>query len=414
MLININKLRKNRGFFTVCLLLAAATAPLMISYAALSASGEPAENMAGGPSAAMPVKVMTVMKSEAIVWTDYAGRLEAVNYAEVRPQVSGEIKAVKFLDGQEVKKGDVLFVINPAPYEAAAAQAEADLASASSQLDLARKERERAADLLKTDAIAQAVMDQRESAARAAAGAADAAAARLRQAKIDLDYAYVKAPISGRAGRAEITEGNLVQAGPNAPLLTTIVSSGEIYADFDVDEQTYLEHVRGGAQGLAAEQTIPVMLTLKSDEKRRYDGVIHSFDNRINPETGTIRARALFKNDDGALLPGMFVTVKLGGVVNEKKILIPERAVGTDQDRKFVYVVSPENMTVYREVKLGATMNGDRVVEEGLVSGEKIITEGVIRIRPDMPVAPQEEAAEMPAAPAEPSEEILKEIDAGQ
>lgn len=354
--------------------------------------GDPARAGAppgGPPPGPMPVNVVLAEESQAQIWTGYSGRLEAVDSVEIRPQVSGTITDVRFEDGQFVKKGDVLFVIDPAPYEAAVEKARADLATAESQNELALKQLQRAQDLAKTDAISKDLLDERQNSASVTKNAVASAKANLKQAKIDLDYAYVKAPISGRSGRAEITEGNLVQAGPNAPLLTTIVSDAEIYASFDVDEQTYLQKVRTLAQTQQNEQTIPVTLSVRGDHDRVYNGHIHSFDNRINTASGTVRARALFKNEDGTLLPGMFATVKLGGVGQETKIMIPERAVGTDQDRKFVYVVDDANKIVYREVRLGSTIDSRRVVLDGVKAGEKVVTEGLMRLRPDMVVAPQ-------------------------
>jgi membrane fusion protein, multidrug efflux system len=351
----------------------------------------------GPPPGPMPVIVDVIKPTTAQIWSEYSGRLTAVDYVELRPQVSGTVKEIRFEDGQMVKKGDILYVIDPAPYEAAVAQAAADLATAQSQNEFAKKQLQRAEGLMATNAISKDLLDERQNAARVGKGAVDAASARLKQAKINIDYAYVKAPIGGRVGRAEITEGNLVQAGPNAPVLTTILSNEEIYADFDVDEMTYTQ-IRRAAHGVDAERAIQVQMTAKGDRSVVYEGTIHSFDNRINTDTGTIRARALFKNEDGTLLPGMFVSVKMGSPAHEEKILVSERIIGTDQDRKFVYVVGSDNKVQYREVKLGASMDGQRVNTERLKTGEKVITEGIMRIRPDMEVAPQ--AAPAAVAPA--------------
>jgi multidrug efflux system membrane fusion protein len=379
-------------------------------YAGVGQSTEAVAQAAGGAPPPLPVNVIVVQESMAQIWTDYSGKLDAVDYVELRPQVSGTVKEIRFEDGQAVKKGDVLYVIDPAPYEATVAQANADLATAKSQYEFSQKQLARAEGLMATNAISKDLLDERQNAARVAKNAIDAAAARLKQAKIDLDHAYVKAPISGRAGRAEITEGNLVQSGPNAPVLTSIVANEQIYADFDVDEQTYLQHVRGAVQGVEAEREIPVKLSVRGDTNVVYNGTIHSFDNRINADTGTIRARALFDNADGALLPGMFVSVKMGSPGNEKKILIPERTIGTDQDRKFVYVVGGGNKVIYREVKLGPPVGEDRVILSGLKPGEKIITEGLMRLRPDMVVAPQ--VVKAVAAPAALKEaDILKKVE---
>jgi multidrug efflux system membrane fusion protein len=198
----------------------------------------------------------------------------------------------------------------------------------------------------------------------------------------------VKAPISGRVGRAEIKVGNLVGAGPSAPLLTSIVSTDGVYADFEVDEQTYLKYIRGTARDLAEESMVPVKLSLGGDTKE-YRGTIQSFDNRIDSTSGTIRARALFDNEDGALLPGMFASIKMGSPSEQTKIMIDERAIGTDQNRKFVYVVNDQNMVEYRAVDIGESIEGMRVINSGLNDGDKVITDGIIKIRPGMPVTPQ-------------------------
>jgi multidrug efflux system membrane fusion protein len=216
----------------------------------------------------------------------------------------------------------------------------------------------------------------------------EAVQARLTSAEINLDYAHIKAPISGRISRAEIKEGNLVEAGPNAPVLTSIVSKQKVYADFEVDEKSYLKYVRSSARSLNEESKIPVKLSLSEDEVE-YEGFIHSFDNQIDVSSGTIRARALFDNEDSALLPGMFANVKMGTPSSIDQIIISERAIGTDQSRKFVYVVNDQNLVEYRVITIGESMNGQRVVTSGLNDGDKVIVEGIIRIRPGMPVAPQ-------------------------
>lgn len=342
---------------------------------------------------------MVVEQKPVQIWQSFSGRLEAVDYVEIRPQVTGTIKDIKFADGQIVNKGDVLLIIDPAPYEAAANQAKADLQSARDQATLAQKDLARAQDLIKTGAIPKRVLDERQSGAQVTKSAIAAAAARLDQAKIDVDRAYVKAPISGRIGRAERTIGNLVQAGPNAPLLTSIVSSDGIYADFQVDEETYLKYVRGeGAADAAAESQVPVRMTLNSDKATVYQGRVQSFDNRIDTTSGTIRARALFPNENGRLLPGMFATIEMGGAGTQDSITVPERAVSTDQDRKFVYVIGADKALAYREITPGAVVEGQRVVLSGLKPGEIIVTEGLIRLRPGMKVAPQIKKPPVPAA----------------
>ncbi|MCE7886910.1 MAG: efflux RND transporter periplasmic adaptor subunit [Alphaproteobacteria bacterium PRO2] len=366
---------------------------------------------AGAPAEMPPMPVPAIVLEEAPVqiWKEFPGRLEAVDSVELRAQVSGTINAIKFEDGQSVNKGDVLFVIDPRPYEAEVSQAKADLQAAKNQYDLAVKELKRAEELIGTGAIPKRTYDERLNTELVTKSAIASAEARLKRAQLNLDYAYVKAPISGRVSRAEITEGNLVEAGPNAPVLTTIVSSDGIYAGFEVDEQTYLRYLRGASSNREEEQKIPVRLALQSAPDIVYEGNIQSFDNKIDARSGTIRARAHFKNEDGALLPGMFVTVRIGSPQTKTAIVVPERAIGTDQDRKYVYIVGPENKVAYREVAPGESVNGSRIITSGLAAGEMVITDGVMKIHPDMVVAPQTDgpaAAEAPPAPAAAPEAI--------
>lgn len=340
--------------------------------------------------AAVPVEVAVMAEAPLRLWSEFSARLTAVDEVALRPQVSGTLVAQRFSDGQSVEKGDVLFVIDPRPFDAAVAQAEAELAGARDRRDLAAKELKRAKGLISSSVVSKSTLDERSNAFQVAESDVRVAEARLKRARIDLDHAYVKAPISGRVGRAELTVGNLVQAGPNAPVLTTIVSDDGIYADFEVDERTYLRQIRRQAKDIAAEREIPVRLSVDGIS---YDGRIHSFDNRIDPASGTIRARAYFANEDGGLVAGMFARLALGSAATTPAILLPERAVGTDQDRKFVYVVTPDNTVAYREVRLGAALEGRRVVTDGLRAGETVIIEGLLKVRPNMSVAPRDGAA---------------------
>lgn len=337
---------------------------------------------------AMPVTVETINAEVVQIWNEYSARLEAVHFAEIRPQVSGTITEVKFEDGQEVNKGDVLFVIDPRPYQALVNQAKAELHAAKNQVDFSSKQLKRAEELIKNNAISQRLLDERMNAYNVAVDNVRGIEARLTSAQINLDFAYVKAPISGRVSRAEVKEGNLVETAVNAPVLTSIVSQDKIYADFEVDEQTYLKYIRATARDLQAEHQIPVKLKLTGDDVQ-YEGYIQSFDNQINVSSGTIRARALFKNDDGVLLPGMFASIQVGTPSSNDLVLISERAIGTNQNRKFVYVVNEQNITEYREVEIGKSIKGQRIITSGLNIGELIITEGIIRIQPGMPVIPQ-------------------------
>jgi membrane fusion protein, multidrug efflux system len=292
-------------------------------------------------------------------------------------------------------------VIDAAPYQAAVERADAALASANTQAVLAGQDLVRAKDLIRTGAIPKQLLDQRTSNKQVADAAIKLAKAELKQATINLAYARVKAPISGAAGRAELTLGNLVQAGPNAPVLTTIVSNAGIYADFDVDEQTYLRAVKQRSANTDADMMVPVELHLKSDATKIYRGSIHAFDNRIDTKTGTIRGRALFDNADGVLVPGMYATVRMGALSPEESLMVPEKAISTDQDRKFVYVVV-DGKAAYRPVQLGASVDGNRVVISGLNAGDKVVVDGIQHIRPDAAVDAKEEAVSAPPA-AEPA-----------
>lgn len=365
------------------------------------------EAAAPGAPQAMPVEVAEIKPQFVQIWKNFSGHVVAVDRAEIRPQVSGRIHEIRFEDGQHVEEGDVLMVIDPRPYEAALNQAQASLKSAQAQVDLAEKEYQRAKSLIETEAISQGLLDERTNRRDAAAAAVQGAEAAVKSARINLDYAYVKAPISGKVSRAEITEGNLVQAGGSAPLLTSIVDDERVYVDFEVDERTYISSVKSNATGDA---DIPVRLVLL-DGDTEYRGVVHSFDNRIDPSSGTIRARAIFQNGDKVLLPGMSVSILMGGTGDQSKILVSERAIGTDQDRKFVYTVNGDSVAKYREVKIGESINGQRVILSGLDVGEKVIVEGLVRIRPGMPVSPQMASADVdaPSPDAPPSSEGLEE-----
>jgi membrane fusion protein, multidrug efflux system len=355
---------------------------------------------AGQAPQAIPVTVKTLKENKVKVWSEFSARLRAVDMAEIRPEVAGKITEIKFEDGQQVNKGDVLFVIDPRTYQANVSKAEAALATARYNSLLASKEKFRADDLIRSDAISKSQHDERVNAARAAAAAAKVAEAEQSQAKLMLEYANVRAPISGRAGRAEITVGNLV-APASGQILTTIVSSNGIYADFEVDEQTYLSTIRKYAVTKDQETKIPVALFPGQDKSVTILGNIHSFDNSINSTNGTIRARAKFDNNNGLLVPGMFATVRLAGANETTELLLPEKAIGFDQNKKFVFVVGAENKVQYREVELGKKVEGGRVVLSGLKAEEKVITEGLQHVRPDAVVTPTEEGSTPPEAPKE-------------
>jgi multidrug efflux system membrane fusion protein len=365
------------------------SASLMLHQVEFAAAG-PATNV---ENSAVFVSTRTVAPENVRVWFEFSGRMKAVDYSEIRPEVSGRITEIRFSDGQIVKAGDILFVIDPRTYEAAVAKAKADLVSARANAVLANSQLARAASLVKTQFVSRSTYDQRVSARDVAVANVQVAEATLRQAEIDVDHAYVKAPITGRISRPEITLGNLVQTGTGAPLLASIISNDGIYADFEVDEQTYMKRIHANAETQAQEQKIPVELTLEGDESHVYKGTIYGFDNRIDAGSGTIRARARFANEDGSLVPGMFVSVKLGGSIDSNALLVPERAIGTDQSKRFVYVVD-NGKAASHEVTLGAQVGSRRIIISGLNAGDHVIVDGLQHVMPGATVQVQNAVAD--------------------
>ncbi|MDH5591697.1 MAG: efflux RND transporter periplasmic adaptor subunit [Gammaproteobacteria bacterium] len=353
--------------------------------------GVSSTNSNQGPSAAdvRPAPVVEVLElkpQNARLWTRFSGRLSAVDSAEIKPLVGGEIKKVLFEDGQIVKQGDPLFVIDPRPHQAAVKRAEAQLASASSRAKLADEELERSRRLVASKLVSESVYDAAKNEHQVSAAAIREAESALVQAQLNLGYCYINAPFDGRVSRAELTVGNIVATTPNAPVLATLVANKQLYAEFNVDEQTYIKSVRSSQDTRA----MPVELTLAADESVVYKGHVHSFDNQLNSSSGTIRARAILENVDGVLMPGMFANVRLGSAIKSEVLLIPQKAVGTNQDKQFVYVVDADNKANYRQVTLGAHYNSDRIVLTGLKAGERVVINGLSHIRPNSVVAPKQ------------------------
>lgn len=355
-----------------------------------------------GMGGAAPVGVAAVLVRDVRLWNEFSGRLTAVESAVVRPRVTGTIEEVHFKDGALVHKGQVLFTIDRRSYRAEVERAEGNLAAATAQALAAKRELERADHLFEEKALSQRDYDQRKSGSDVAAASVKVAASALDTAKLNLDYTEVQAPISGRIGRAEVTQGNLVEAGMGAaPVLTTIVSDNPIYADFDMDEPTFLHYI-GAAAGNVSK--IPVELGLAGETGTPHSGHISSFDNQLSTTSGTIRVRAVFDNPDGLLVPGLFAHLLVGSPAERKVTLINDRAVGTDQNKKFVLVVGEENKVEYREIHPGPLTDGLRIVEEGLKEGEKIVVSGLQRARPGAPVTPEMVSMATLEAPAQAEE----------
>ncbi|MCV3738810.1 efflux RND transporter periplasmic adaptor subunit [Rhizobium sp. TRM96647] len=351
---------------------------------------------AAAPAPAVPVTVVAVQPRSVTTWQEFSGRLEAVDRVEVRSRVAGAIQSAHFREGALVKAGDLLVKIDPAPFEAAVAQAEGLLASARAKLDLADTELERGRRLVAKNTISDSDFAQRQSLRSEALANLQAAEAALTTARLDLGYTEIRAPISGRVGKLEITAGNLVAAGSVSPALTTLVSSGPIYASFNANEELVartLAELPGTEAGLAAIDQVPVEIGTLGDEGTPLVGKLQLIDNEVDAQSGTIRVRAVFDNPGNRLIPGQFVRIRLGEPKAEDRLMVSERAVGTDQDKKFVFVVDDGNTVTYRQVQLGASVEGMRIVEKGLSPGDRIIVNGLQRVRAGVVVDPQTEVA---------------------
>jgi len=351
------------------------------------------DDAAAAAPAAPPVSAAVVIEKPVAETQEFSGRLEPVETVEIRPRVSGYITAVNFKAGAEVKKGDVLFVIDPRPYQAEADRAGAAASAARARADLARLELQRAERLLADKAIAQREFDEKAAAQKELDANARAAQAQYEAARLNLAYTRVTAPIDGRVSKAEITLGNLVDA---SAVLTSVVSLDRIYASFDGDEQTYL---RVGTRAQRAKEAV-VKVGLANEEGFPHEGKLEFVDNQLDARTGSVRMRATLANPDRALAPGLFARVQVGSGVAENTVVINDRAVGTDQSRKFVVVVGADGKAEYRPVTLGPVVDGMRVVRSGLKAGEKIVVNGLQRVRPGAPVTPQIVPMDAPATAA--------------
>jgi multidrug efflux system membrane fusion protein len=351
-----------------------------------------AAHAAEAPPPGPEVDVATVLSSTITEWQSYSGKLEAVDKVEIRPLVPGRIVAVHFKDGARVQKGDPLFTIDPKPYQAEVERAAAQVAAAEARAAYAASDAERADRLIGANAIARRDFDEKQNASREAAAGMRAAKAALEGARINLAYTEVTAPVAGRVSRAELTVGNIVAIGANAPLLTTLVSVSPIYASFEVDEQTYLRYLRAN-QGC----NVPVNMGLADEKGYSRTGAVVSVDNQLDTGSATIRVRARFDNQDGSLVPGLYARVKVGGGKPQPAVMVNDAAIGTDQAKSFVLVVDKQNKVQWREIKPGNLHEGQRIVTSGLQPGERIIVNGTQRARPNDTVRPN--AVAMPGAP---------------
>ncbi|CZV79862.1 efflux RND transporter periplasmic adaptor subunit [Enterobacter cloacae] len=337
----------------------------------------------------------TVSAADVVVksisqWDSFNGRIEAVESVQLRPRVSGYIDKVNYTDGQEVKKGQVLFTIDDRTYRATLEQAQAALARAKTQASLAQSEANRTDKLVNTHLVSREEWEQRRAAAVQAQADIRAAQAAVDAAQLNLDFTKVTAPIDGRASRALITSGNLVTAGDSASVLTTLVSQKTVYVYFDVDESTYLHYQKIALSGQGAasnHQALPVEIGLVGEDGYPHQGKVDFLDNQLTPSTGTIRMRALLDNTQRQFTPGLFARVRLPGSAEFQATLIDDKAVLTDQDRKYVYVVDKESKAQRRDITPGRLADGLRIVQQGLKPGDKVIVDGLQKVfMPGMPV----------------------------
>jgi len=345
-----------------------------------------------GVPAPPAVSVVQPIAREVIEWDEYIGRLESPETVEIRARVSGYLDKVHFKEGKEVKKGDLLFTIDRRPYQAEYDRAEADHQRAESQADLAKSDAERARNLIATKAISAEDFDTRTKTYTSALAAVKSAKAAMDSARLNLEFTEIRAPIDGRISSALVTAGNLVSggvSGAGASLLTTLVSVDPLYCYGNADERAILKYIRLGKEGKRdspRDMEIPAEMGLADETGFPRKGHIDFVDNRVDPATGTMRARGVFPNADHSLSPGFFARLRVPGSGKYPALLIPDRALGSDQSQKFVYVVNAEKKVEFRPVKIGPMIDGLRVVKEGLKPSEQIIVEGLLRVRPGVVV----------------------------
>lgn len=333
------------------------------------------------------VTVAKVIEQPINEWDEFTGRLEAPETVEVRPRVSGQIDQVAFTEGAQVRKGDLLFQIDPRPFQAEVRRLEAQLQQAKASAIRSANEARRGERLRDSNAISAELAESRNSAAAEARAGVDAIQAQLDLARLNLSFTRVTSPINGRVSRAQFTAGNIVTA--DVTPLTSVVSTDKVYAYFDADERVYLKYTQLARQGQRGQST-PVYLGLTNETGNPHLGQMNFVDNQVNPRTGTIRGRAVFDNKRGEFTPGLYARLKLVGSAQYDAVLINDEAVGTDLGKKFVLVMDKDNKAAYRAVELGPKLEGLRIVRSGLGKDDRIVVRGLQRVRPGSQVTPEE------------------------
>ena len=385
----------------------------LVLAATLAACNQPAadtdaKKSNGPPAANQAPQTVTVSKPRVenlVEWDEYTGRFDAVEAVDIRVRVSGYLTEIAFKDGQNVKKGDLLFVIDARPFERALDQARAEVAQAQTKSENANLDVERGRPLMERKILSEKSYDDRANLLRDAQAAIKVAEAKVATAQLDLDFTRITAPIDGRIGRSLVSAGNWVSAGSaaNATLLTAIVKQNPLHVYFDVSENNYLKYKRlaqRGESGGAAQAGGVVEIALPDDTGFPYVGKLDFIDNRLDPGTATIRARALVDNPTLLFSPGMFARVRIPGSARHDAMLLPDAAIGTDQTSKFVLVVDAENNVARRPVVLGPIHNNLRIVRSGITADDWVVTRGLQRARPGQPVSPKREAIALTSAPA--------------
>ena len=367
--------------------------PLTLLLAlALSGCGDKPPQQAAAP--APPVTVAQPTKRSVTDWDEFTGRFEALEEVQVRARVGGFVTSVEFRDGDFVRAGDLLYVIDSRPFEAVAEQADGQLSDARAKAELARRELDRGLALVTTSAVSESVVDQRRQALQAARAAEMQAEGALKAAKLNIEFSHVIAPMGGRVSRHLVSVGNLVQGsdtGAGGTLLTSIVSLDPIYIYFDVDEATYLRNNKlwfEGKRPSSRDTPNPIQVTLTGETKPSREGTMNFLDNRLDVSTGTLRSRAVVPNKDLSILPGQFGRVRLIGSAPYDALLLPDAAIATDQSRKIVFVVKDDNTVEAKPVVLGPLDEGLRVIREGLKPEDRVIVDGLQRARVGAKVTP--------------------------